>query len=118
LKVGGYADEAADVYKLVAKKIDLPIIGCFVAGTLAHASALAATPWELALSSFAHEATREHDWLYGGDQCAAFESSPTEPTPIAIEDVVLGTRTLGGNPIREDYDASFAEPNAEQWRMA
>lgn len=116
LKVGRYADEAADVSKLVAKKIDLPIIGCFVAGTLVHASALAATPWELALTSFAHEATREHEWLYGGDQCAAFESSHSEPTPIAIEDVVLGTRTLGGNPIREDYDASFAEPDAEQWR--
>lgn len=81
-----------------------------------HASEFAATACELALSSIAGEVTHETEWLYKSDDYSAFESSYSSPTPIAIEDVVLGTRTVGGNPILEDYDASFAEPDAEHWR--
>ena len=117
VKATRYMDEAAAVTQQVVKKVDLPVLGCFVAGTPVHIASLAPAPWDLALCSVANEAASEYEWLYGEVQNDSRLDESTRSTTQSIEEVTLGSRTVGENPNRDDYDLSFGQPDENTWRQ-
>jgi hypothetical protein len=117
VKATRYMDEAAAVTQQAVKKIDLPILGCFVGGTPVHVASLAPVPWDVALCRVAGEAASEYEWLFGqtDDDGGLYESSCG--STFSIEEVTLGSRTVGENPNRDDYDLGFALPDENTWRQ-
>jgi len=116
VKATRYMDEAAEATQQVAKKIDLPVLGCFEGGTPVHIASLAPVPWDLALCTVANEAASEYEWLYGEDQNDGRLYESTRSTQ-SIEEVTLGSRTVGQNPNRDDYDLVFGLPDENTWRQ-
>jgi hypothetical protein len=120
LKVTRYMDEAAAATQQAVKKVDLPVLGCFVGGTPVHIAALAPAPWDVVLCSVAGEAASECEWLFGQadnedifDQNGFLSGEFTQ----AIEEVTLGSRTVGKNPNRDEYDLGFGLPDENTWRQ-
>ena len=112
-------DEAAAVTQQAVKKIDLPVLGCFVGGTPVHVASLAPVPWDVALCRVASEAASEYEWLFGEtDENASTQRcfQYRELTQV-IEEVTLGSRTVGENPNSDDYDFGFGLPDENTWRQ-
>jgi hypothetical protein len=112
-----YMDEAAAVTQQAVKKIDLPVLGCFVGGTPVHIASLAPAPWEVALCSVASEAASEYEWLFGQSDQDGGSHETSNRSTLAIEEVTLGSRTVGENPNRDDYDLGFGLPDENTWRQ-
>ena len=118
VKATRYMDEAAAVTQQAVKKIDLPVLGCFVGGTPVHVASLAPVPWDVALCRVAGEAASEYEWLYGqtGENASTQRCLQYREFTQAIEEVTLGSRTVGENPDRDDYDLGFGLPDKNTWR--
>ena len=119
VKATRYMDEAAAVTQQAVKKIDLPVLGCFVGGTPVHVASLAPVPWDVALCRVASEAASEYEWLFGEtDENASTQRcfQYRELTQV-IEEVTLGSRTVGENPNSDDYDFGFGLPDENTWRQ-
>jgi hypothetical protein len=100
-------DEAAEAAEQATKKVNLPILGCFVGETPVHIASLAPCSWDIALCRVAVEAASEYEWLFGAaisHDLSVATGKLFTPIRQAIADVCIGSRTLGENPIRDDYD--------------